>query len=588
MKIFTCVFLFIILINFGGFGQKVISGKSDNTRLTINPVYTRGIPPNLFVEMSFEDDNNNLILEPNEKARLILIIKNKGKGPAQGLVVTVKDNLKDPEFKLGDGQEIPFLYPDNSIKVTIPIQAGFNIQSAEHKLEINVKEHFGYDMDPAFLILTTLKFQEPKIEFAGIQIIDAGEGTGALQQDGQLQAGELVKAKIVVQNTGQNISKNTKFNISTSDANIYISDGQGNLGDMGIGEVKEFWVTISPNKRVTTKERLPIYLTTTNDVSRGNIYKEQLPISLEQKPPEIVTMEVKPDIDRLAQQVARFEYNSNRITANVGNVIDIKQVLPSKTLRTDAVAVLIGLENYSYFAPAPYAENDATIMKEYFKNVLGIENIILYKSKNVTGYFFDNIFDPSFGELQKAVLKGKTDVFIYYSGHGIPNKEGDKVYLLPTDGRVEAIDRQGYDLNKLFQNLEALEARSVTIFMDACFSGISRSSETIEPENLLAMKGVRIKPDISEPWQIDPNFTLFTSSDYDQTSLGFDPSQTGLFTYYLCAGLLGKADADGDKKITAGELQDYVTSQVSETSVKIRGLQVPQFHGNRDTILAEY
>jgi len=579
---------FVVILATTSQAQKVISGKSDNTRLTIKPEYKIGIPPNLFVEMSFEDDNNNLILEANEKARIILNIKNKGKGPAQGLVVTVKDNQNDPEFKLGDGQEIPFLYPDNTMKVTIPIQAGFNIQSAGHKLEINIKEHFGYDMDPAFLMLTTLKFQEPKIEFAGMQIIDAGEGTGALQQDGQLQAGELVKARIVVQNTGQNISKNTKFNITTSDANIYIEGGQGDLGDLAIGEVKEFWITISPNKRVTTKEMLPIYLSTINDAKRGDLYMEQLPISLEQKSPDIITLEVKADMDRLTRQVARFEYNSNRITANVGNIIDIKQVLPSKTHRANTVAVLIGLENYSYFAPAPYAENDAAIMKEYFKNVLGIENIILYKSKDVTGYFFDNIFDPAYGELQKAVLKGKTDIFVYYSGHGIPNKDGTKVYLLPTDGKPEAIERQGYDLNTLFKNLDALEAASVTIIIDACFSGLSRTSENIEPQNLLAMKGVKVKPEVIESWLADPNFTIFTSSEFDQTSLGFDLSETGLFTYYLCAGLQGNADANGDKKITTGELEDYVTARVSETSVKIRGLQVPQFHGNRDMVLAEY
>ena len=443
-------------------------------------------------------------------------------------------------------------------------------------------------MDPAYLILSTLEYQEPKLEFAGLQIIDIGEGTGAIIQDGQLQAGELVKAKIVLHNTGQNISSSTRYLVTTTDPNIYITDGDGKLGDIYIGEVKEIWVTLSPNKRVTTTGKLPIYLTTSNETSKGNIYRYHLPIMLDQKPPEIATFEVKPDIDKLAQQVARFEYTSNRISANIGSVIDIRQVTPSKTNRTDAIAIIIGSESYTYFAPAPYAENDATIMREYFRNVLGIRNVILYKSRDVTGYFFDNIFDPIFGELQKAVVAGKTDVFIFYSGHGIPNMEGTKVFLLPTDGRIEAIERQGYDLNKLFRNLEALNARSVTIFMDACFSGISRTSENYEAQNLLAMKGVRIKPEISEPWRTNPNFSVFTSSDFDQTSLGFDQSQTGLFTYYLCAGLQGKADKNGDRKITAGELNDYVTSQVRETSSKIRGLQVPQFHGNRDMILTEY
>jgi len=568
--------------------QKEISGKSQVTHLKITPEYKRGLPPILYVDMIFEDDNNNGIIEANENARLHLTISNKGKGPAQGLLVTLKSNINDPAFKIGDRQEIPFLYPDNDIQVTIPMQAGFSVNTAEHLIEINITEHFGYDMDPVLLQLSTLKFQEPKLEFAGIQIIDTGEGTGPLIQDGKLQAGELVKARIVVQNTGQNISKDTKFNIFTTDPNIYITEGQGNIGDLAIGEWKEIWVTISPNKRVTTENRLPVYITTSNDVARGNLYREQLPIYLDQRPAEIATVEIKADIDALTRQIARFEIKSDRVTANVGKEIDIRQILPSNTKRSDAVAVLIGLENYDHFVGAPYAENDVTIMRDYFRNVLGVQNILFYKSKDVTGYAFDNIFNPVFGRLQQQVMKGQTEVFVYYSGHGIPNKNGNKVYLLPTDGRVEAIEQQGYDLNQLFKNLLALEAKSVTVFLDACFSGISRTSENIAPQNLLAMKGVAIEPEIDEPWLANPNFTVFSSSGYNETSLGYDAEQAGLFTYYLCAGLQGKADADGDKKVTSGELENYVTRKVMETSRKIRGLQTPQFRGDRNKVLVEY
>jgi hypothetical protein len=568
--------------------NKVISGKSQVTHLDLTPEYTRGLPPNLFVEMTFEDDNNNLILEANESAKLILNISNKGKGAAQGLKVFVVDDQNDREFKIGDGQEIFYIPAEQSVEVVIPIKAGFNIKTAEHKLEITVKEHFGYDMDPAYLRLTTLEFQKPQLEFSGLEIVDAGVGTATLVKDGQLQAGEMVKVKIVVQNTGQNISKATTYRVFTTDDNIYISDGQGEIGDLKIGEVKEFWVTISPNKRVKSDYKLPVFLSMQNDLNRGGLSSYALPLYLEKRPPDIVTVEVKADIEKFQKQVARFEYNSNRITTNLGNIIDIRQVAPSQTTRINAIAILIGLENYEYFAPAPYAENDADIMKEYFKNVLGINKVLVYKSKDVTGYFFDNTFDPVLGELQKAVVKGETDVFVYYSGHGIPSKEGNKVYLLPTDGRVEYISRQGYNINDLFNNLEALQARSITVFMDACFSGISRTSEAYDASNLIAMKGVKIKPEIVQPWLENSDFSLFTSSDFDQTSLGFDDAETGLFTYYLCVGLQGKADQDGDNKITNGELYDFVVSKVSETSSKISGLQKPQFHGNRNTVLAEY
>ncbi|MBK9357481.1 MAG: hypothetical protein IPN08_08870, partial [Bacteroidales bacterium] len=92
------------------------------------------------------------------------------------------------------------------------------------------------------------------------------------------------------------------------------------------------------------------------------------------------------------------------------------------------------------------------------------------------------------------------------------------MYLLPSDGRLEAIERQGYDLNTLYNNLEALQAKSVTVFLDACFSGVSRSTETSESRNLIAAKGALVRPVVAQPWLNDPGFTVFSSSDFDQTS----------------------------------------------------------------------
>jgi uncharacterized caspase-like protein len=81
---------------------------------------------------------------------------------------------------------------------------------------------------------------------------------------------------------------------------------------------------------------------------------------------------------------------------------------------------------------------------------------------------------------------------------------------------------------------------------------------------------------------------VFTSSSFEETSLGFDPSQTGLFTYYLCVGLQGAADADRNKQITTGELAKYISENVKATSQKIRGIQTPQFFGNSNNVLVNF
>jgi uncharacterized caspase-like protein len=248
----------------------------------------------------------------------------------------------------------------------------------------------------------------------------------------------------------------------------------------------------------------------------------------------------------------------------------------------------MGIENYKYFAPAPFADNDAKIMKDYFKQVLGVEKVFIYTDKEVSGFFFQNIFNPDYGELQKAIIKGKTDLFVFYSGHGMPAKDGSKVFLFPSDGRIEALATQGYDINTFYKNLDALGARTTTVFIDACFSGVSRPTETQEIQNLVAMKGVAIKPKVEQPWENNPDFSVFSSSSFDETSLGFDPSQTGLFTYYVCAGLQGNADLNSDGKITTGELSHYVIENVMTTSVKILGKQTPVFNGNENEVLTEY
>ena len=351
------LFLFLALLSWmmHTVAQTVVSGKSEPTKIFIKPEYKRGLPPILYADFEFNDENGNGIIEANEKATLSVLITNKGKGAAQDLAVSVGDNKPDRYFIIGSTGVIPFLMPDQSIKVVIPLEAGMEVRSEEHKLEINIREHFGYDMDPGFLNITTLKFREPELALSGVEVIDIGEGTAAIQADGKIQAGEQVKIRVKAQNVGQNVSSNTRYSIKCHDQNIFITDSEGELGTLDIGEVKDFTFTISPNKRVVNTGSLPLFVTLTNGVKRGELAETSLGLALDQKPAEPVVLNVKPDYDKLEKQVARFEFSSDRMTANLANIIDIKQAPPSKMKRSDAIAIVIGVEQYDNFVAAPYA-----------------------------------------------------------------------------------------------------------------------------------------------------------------------------------------------------------------------------------------
>lgn len=592
-KLFYC-FAILLFISFWlslpvSYGQKVIKGGTSVRNFQMKASFERGLPPNLFADLSFSDENGNGILEASEKAELNLTLTNKGNGPAQGLDIKVTDeNGYDRQFKIDGNKRMDYLHPDQSVDISIPIEAGFDINSAEHKLKISVREHFGYDMDPAYLVLNTLKYQAPEIIFSGYEVIDYGEGTGAITQDGQIQPGEQVKVKLFLQNVGKNLAENVSYSVVSKDNNVYVDGNTGSLGTMKIGEVSSFWITLSPNKRVNINKNLPVYLDVNVDKNRGGLSNFALPLAMNTQPPEAEIQRVEADIAAIEKQVARFEYSSNKFTANIGKTVNIRQVPKASTRRNNAVAVIFGIENYDELPPAPYAENDASIVEEYFRNLLGISKVVTYTSRQARGLIFDDVFNPTYGELQKAIVKGQTDVFVFYSGHGIPSKSGEEVFLFPADGKVARLDIQGYNLNNFYTSLEDLGARSVTVFLDACFSGASRNSEQIERENLISMKGIRVKPKLLKPWENNPSFSVFTSSAAEETSLAFDESQTGLFTYYMCVGLQGNADGNGDKKITLGELHGFVKEKVMDTSRKISGLQTPEFHGDEGKVLVEF
>jgi hypothetical protein len=513
--------------------------------ITSEDAFERGLPPNLFAELSFEDRNGNGILEAQESAEIELTISNRGKGKAQALKIFLEDNLNDSSLK-SESAYVPIINPGESHTVTIPIKADLAIKTAEHKLKINVLERFGYDMDPAYLVLNTSAYQR----------------------------------------LGQGAAENTKFSIISEDENIYLENNKGRIGIMRPGVVKEFWVTISPNKRVKTEQNLPLYLSLQEKIGNGNLERYQLPIRLNINPPETKIVKVKPDIASLKAKIARFEYKSNKFKINLGRLIDIKTVEAAKAKRKHSIGVVIGIEKYAELPPAPYATNDANLMKEYFKKRLGVEQVVLYKNDEVSGFRFDDIFNPDYGDLQKAIVKGKSGLFVYYSGHGIPSKSGTEVYLFPYDGKLASLDKRGFSMKKFFDYLSKLGAKHVTIILDACFSGGSRASAKIRTENLVAMKGMTLK--IDKPWLWYNNFTVINSSQADETSLGYDEAECGLFTYYMCAGLKGHADADGDRKITLGELKGYVTRNVMDTSSKIRGLQTPEFYGDENQVLVNY
>jgi hypothetical protein len=227
----------------------------------------------------------------------------------------------------------------------------------------------------------------------------------------------------------------------------------------------------------------------------------------------------------------------------------------TSVVNSNTFAVIIGNENYTKVSKVQFAKNDARSFAEYCKKTLGIPE------KNVRGYE-DATYGTlvsAVGDIQKIVraYNGDVNVIFYYAGHGIPDNVSKDAYILPIDedGREMGIC---YPLSKLYQQLGEMNAKSVTVFLDACFSGATRG------EGMLASaRGVAIKAKPSAP---QGNMVVFSAATDEQTAFPYAEKGHGMFTYFLLKKL---RDTKGD--VTLGELGEFIKQEVAKHAIVVNG-----------------
>ena len=70
-------------------------------------------------------------------------------------------------------------------------------------------------------------------------------------------------------------------------------------------------------------------------------------------------------------------------------------------------------------------------------------------------------------------------MIIFFAGHGLASSDGEKLYLLPQDGDSDLLARTAISREEIFQIVSKLKPKSVTVFFDTCYSGVSRDEETL-------------------------------------------------------------------------------------------------------------
>lgn len=277
-------------------------------------------------------------------------------------------------------------------------------------------------------------------------------------------------------------------------------------------------------------------------------------------------------------QTAQQEITVTReVIATIDNLPALNPGALKGSKPRDAVALIIGIETYKNAPKAEFAESDASQFYDYARKALGVPDnrIKLLKGSNASKF---DIIKQLKTWLAAEINANKTDVYVFYSGHGLASADGKTSYLLPFDADTALLDETSVKLTDFVNTINNSKPKSLALFMDSCYSGQGKNGATL----LASARPVTVK--VNKP-ELPDHVTILTSAAGDQIAISVPEIRHGLFSYFLMKGLEGLADVNSDGNISMNELHQYVATNVSREATRRGSQQSPTLQGSGEVLL---
>jgi hypothetical protein len=520
-------------------------------------------PPSLTARVSFSEPSGNNALDAEEKATLTLAVTNNGKGSALGLEARI--SVENTQGITSNTSLFVGEIPAGATRTgVLELSANDRTISGKAVYTFSFTEARGFPPDPIKVTFDTRALVPPRFILADVGVREPG-GNGKIDNE------EVVDITARIQNVGSGNARGVKvvFDLGENVTKMPESASSFVVGDLASGATYDATIKVYTNKVAT---EIPVYISITEPSGRYDVKRQRL-----------TQLKLNQRVQGLQEVViAGKESERRQITIAGGLSVDVDQNIPSgKAKNPDAVALVIGISKYKNpnVPTVDFAKHGAAVVKEYLINAMGFsEERVLYAEDENAGR---NDFNILFQKLSNYVKAGKSDVFVYYNGHGAPDTKTSEAFFVPYDCDPEYASVSGYPVSEFYNQIGRLPARSVTVVLDACFSGSS-------PRGLL-FKGVSpalLK--VKNPVAALQNGVVFSSSSENQLSNWYPEKKHGLFTYFFLKGLQGLADANGDKQITAEELEQYLKSTIPDKAREQNREQTPQVAGNKQAVIVNY
>ena len=538
----------------------IYEGTSRSKKVSISKAPK--FPPYLEASIIFTEPSKNNFLDAEETGLISVTIKNTGKGKAKGVSFIINSNSKS-NLDFLSYHDIGHINSGGKKKIDIPITADFDIKSKLIELTFIFSESNNFYPDPIKLSFNTHKFVHPElVVVSGVDIKDA-------DNNGMIESGEYTTVTSAIQNIGQGNAKKVSIELRVGE-NVYFggeSKKEFYLGTLKPGQSKEFTFDIYTNKEAT---EIPVFVSIYEYHGRFGSENIRLPLEFKKRISTIQEVEI-----------VGIQSEGVDITHAQSYDIDIEKDIPQTGYdNKNAVAVIIGNRDYESDIPmVDFAIRDAQFVKEYAIKTLGYRegNILYYNNATLSN------MKVAFNKLKNIVKSNKSDVFIYYSGHGAPDPESNQGYFVPVDADPNYIKESGYAVNHLYALLNDINPRTITVVIDACFSGSSDQGMILKD-----ISPVFIEVDQSKIMR--DSAAIFTSSRGEEVSSWYREKKHSLFTYYFLKALQGEGDINNDKQLTLLEIESYIDEHVPYMARRLNNRQqTPQLDTfNRKAILVKY
>ncbi|MDB9772747.1 caspase family protein, partial [Alphaproteobacteria bacterium] len=240
----------------------------------------------------------------------------------------------------------------------------------------------------------------------------------------------------------------------------------------------------------------------------------------------------------------------------------------------NALALIIGVADYEKTnANALYADKDAQQFYDYATMKLGVPSSNIKELVNSKADRVEITLAIK-DWIARSTKSGQTDIYVFFAGHGLATSDGKDMFLLPYDGLPRLLQDSAIKRDQLFADIQKANPKSVTVFLDTCYSGTTRGTDMLIASRPIAIRALE--------QSIPNNFTVFSAAAGDQTSKPLEEAKHGMFSYFLMKGMEGDADINADNKITARELHAFVRKNVIKQS---SGSQEPELQGDKDRVI---